>query len=281
MMRQSETLSSTQIVFITLFSAGAQRCCAFYQPPKTVQLYWAKTIFLSQTGICWPCFHPIVPCRITYWAPLEMFLARLCNPLLTSGFFNPCIQVYVKLGFDEVVVFQLVKLLLRRAFVAAGFFNGFAHAQFLLLCSFLPCMDAERMSRCGNILSCKWRETEGEREQVSTQEGRGDEYCAEGYDPCHRSEHRHLQFAGRCGGGARTRCGVPYAWNHAGRVCVSCFLTIFYSPMPSMQPMSNSSKFCTGWQKLWLRFVPPVERPYKFLLQKASFILGSRLYLKH
>jgi hypothetical protein len=29
-------------------------------------------------------------------------------------------------------------------------------------------------------------------------------------------------------------------------VCVSCFLTIFYSPMPSMQPMSNSSKFGTG-----------------------------------
>lgn len=35
--------------------------------------------------------------------------------------------------------------------------------------------------------------------------------------------------------------------------------------------------FVTGWKKLWLRFVPPVELPFKFLLQKASFILGSRL----
>jgi hypothetical protein len=39
MMGQSETLSSSQVKFITLFSAGAQRCCAFYQPQKAVQLY--------------------------------------------------------------------------------------------------------------------------------------------------------------------------------------------------------------------------------------------------
>jgi hypothetical protein len=45
--------------------------------------------------------------------------------------------VYGKLGFDEVVIFQLVKLLLRRAFVAAGFFNGFAHAQFFFAVFFL------------------------------------------------------------------------------------------------------------------------------------------------
>ncbi len=32
-MGQWETLSSSQIQFITLFSAGAQPCCAFYQPP--------------------------------------------------------------------------------------------------------------------------------------------------------------------------------------------------------------------------------------------------------
>jgi hypothetical protein len=29
MMGQSETLSSSQIKFITLFCAGAERCCAF------------------------------------------------------------------------------------------------------------------------------------------------------------------------------------------------------------------------------------------------------------
>jgi hypothetical protein len=34
MMGQSETLTSTQIVFITLFSAGARRCWAIHQPPQ-------------------------------------------------------------------------------------------------------------------------------------------------------------------------------------------------------------------------------------------------------
>jgi hypothetical protein len=39
MMGQSEIQSSIQIIFITLFSAGAQHCCAFYpQPWVTVQL---------------------------------------------------------------------------------------------------------------------------------------------------------------------------------------------------------------------------------------------------
>jgi hypothetical protein len=49
MMGQSETLISSQITFITLFSAGAERCCAYYQQP--VELCGAKTIFMSQTGI--------------------------------------------------------------------------------------------------------------------------------------------------------------------------------------------------------------------------------------
>jgi hypothetical protein len=34
MIDQSETLSSSRIIFITLFCAGAQHCCAFYQPPQ-------------------------------------------------------------------------------------------------------------------------------------------------------------------------------------------------------------------------------------------------------
>jgi hypothetical protein len=38
MMGQSGTLSSSQIIFITLFSAGAQWCSACYQPPQTLQL---------------------------------------------------------------------------------------------------------------------------------------------------------------------------------------------------------------------------------------------------
>ncbi len=28
-------------------------CCTLYQPPQTVQLCWAKTIFLSETGMFW------------------------------------------------------------------------------------------------------------------------------------------------------------------------------------------------------------------------------------
>jgi hypothetical protein len=46
----SKTLSSSHIMFITLFSAGVQCYCTFYQPLQVVKLYWAKTIFLSQTG---------------------------------------------------------------------------------------------------------------------------------------------------------------------------------------------------------------------------------------
>ncbi len=34
MIGQSEILSSSQIIFITLFCAGAQYCCAFHQPPQ-------------------------------------------------------------------------------------------------------------------------------------------------------------------------------------------------------------------------------------------------------
>jgi hypothetical protein len=52
MMGQSETVSNnSQIIFITLFSIGAEGCFASYQPPPAVQLYSAKTIFLSQTHI--------------------------------------------------------------------------------------------------------------------------------------------------------------------------------------------------------------------------------------
>ncbi len=38
MMGQSEILSTGQIIFITLFSAGAQLCCAFYYTLQLLQL---------------------------------------------------------------------------------------------------------------------------------------------------------------------------------------------------------------------------------------------------
>ncbi len=55
-MCQSETNSSNPIIFITIFSAGAYSCCAFYKPPQTVKLCWTKTNFLSQTSISWQFF---------------------------------------------------------------------------------------------------------------------------------------------------------------------------------------------------------------------------------
>jgi hypothetical protein len=39
MMGQSETLCSSHVIFITLFSGGAHRFSAIYQPSQTVQLY--------------------------------------------------------------------------------------------------------------------------------------------------------------------------------------------------------------------------------------------------
>jgi hypothetical protein len=45
MIGQSETLSSSQIIFITLFSGGAQCCSACYQPPQTLQLCGAQNHF--------------------------------------------------------------------------------------------------------------------------------------------------------------------------------------------------------------------------------------------
>jgi hypothetical protein len=45
--------ASSQIIFITLISAGAQRCCAFYKPVPTVHIYGAKTISWVELA----CFH--------------------------------------------------------------------------------------------------------------------------------------------------------------------------------------------------------------------------------
>jgi hypothetical protein len=36
MMSQSETQKSSQIIFIMIFSGGAQPCCAFYQPQQAM-----------------------------------------------------------------------------------------------------------------------------------------------------------------------------------------------------------------------------------------------------
>ncbi len=43
-----------------------------------------KPPFLSQTDILLDFLHPILLCRITYWAPLEMLLLWICIILQTS-----------------------------------------------------------------------------------------------------------------------------------------------------------------------------------------------------
>jgi len=49
---QSKTGSSSQIIFITLFSlASSELCCDFYQPQQTEKICWRKTIFLSHNRI--------------------------------------------------------------------------------------------------------------------------------------------------------------------------------------------------------------------------------------
>ncbi len=66
--------------------AGAEVCCAIYQPHQTQHIYRTKTIFPSQTGVCWLRFAlpyvdflltslcPTLMCRVTYQAPVGMLL---------------------------------------------------------------------------------------------------------------------------------------------------------------------------------------------------------------
>jgi hypothetical protein len=65
---------------------GAQHCNAIYQTPQIMLLCSAKTSFLSitakssflsQTGTLKIILHPILVCRTTHWASLEMLLGLL------------------------------------------------------------------------------------------------------------------------------------------------------------------------------------------------------------
>ncbi len=55
------------------FSAGAQRCCcALYQPRQPNPIMLSQNYFPESNRHMLNVIHPIVPCRITYWSPLEM-----------------------------------------------------------------------------------------------------------------------------------------------------------------------------------------------------------------
>ncbi len=63
-------------IYYTLFCRCTTLLCLL-PGIASVQLCWAKTVFLSQTGVFSLFFiHLIGPCRITYWAPLEMLLGE-------------------------------------------------------------------------------------------------------------------------------------------------------------------------------------------------------------
>jgi hypothetical protein len=52
--------------------AGVMLCWSSCQPQHTVQNCWAKINLLSQTVLIF--LHPILICRVTYWAPVELLL---------------------------------------------------------------------------------------------------------------------------------------------------------------------------------------------------------------
>jgi hypothetical protein len=83
MMAQSETLISSQVIFVTLVSAGAHSCCAVHQSPQTLQLCWAKTIFPSQTSK-YPTVLSFVP-ETTSWSLLGLRVEVGLAPNIMKG----------------------------------------------------------------------------------------------------------------------------------------------------------------------------------------------------
>ncbi len=70
-------------IYYTLFHRCLNSsCCGFYHSHGNYAE--PKPSFLSQTDILWILIHPILLCRITYWAPLEMLLVCIWIMLQTS-----------------------------------------------------------------------------------------------------------------------------------------------------------------------------------------------------
>jgi hypothetical protein len=88
MISQSKTLGSSQIIFITLFSVGAQCCVAvpFSSNHKLCNYAEPQPFSQPKPAISFTFLHPILMCKITYWAQLEM-LSRysLQKPVLKMG----------------------------------------------------------------------------------------------------------------------------------------------------------------------------------------------------
>jgi hypothetical protein len=80
---QSEILSRSHVQFITLFSGGAQLCCAFHQPRQAARIWCKKTNFLSYSGTFW-LFGNNFYCLKSHteyswrWSKEEMMLIKSC-----------------------------------------------------------------------------------------------------------------------------------------------------------------------------------------------------------
>ncbi len=75
MIRQSETLSSSRIIFSALFCACPRRCCPFYlRAAANCKIIVSQTDFPEPNRHVLTFLHPIFTVKVTYWAPLEMLL---------------------------------------------------------------------------------------------------------------------------------------------------------------------------------------------------------------
>jgi hypothetical protein len=66
MMSQSETLSSSQIIFITLFSAGSQPLLNLLLATASCAMTLSRNHFPEPNWHILTFLHPILMCRITY-----------------------------------------------------------------------------------------------------------------------------------------------------------------------------------------------------------------------
>ncbi len=82
MISQSETVSTSHIIFITPISTSTHLCCACHQPLQSLQLCWGK-----KTPFSWAKHAYFVPFLITsqHWTWRRMSSLISCTPATHSG----------------------------------------------------------------------------------------------------------------------------------------------------------------------------------------------------
>ncbi len=129
MMGQSETSFRSEIIFSTLFSAGAKLRCTFHQPPQTV--------FLIQTRIFWLLFiqfycaglHSVsTAAGVALMKEIQKYATRSYKKVLDE-YFNSWYNINWVLGFWktlswagmslEIHILQLVFMRLKVSFATS------------------------------------------------------------------------------------------------------------------------------------------------------------------